>query len=65
MDNMYEYMKDKAKEVILEARLATIEYITEYEDGYIAIGNNEGYGKEIYYIWLDEEYGWSWHQLQV
>lgn len=67
MSNEYkDYMYDKAAEVVGENNLLkTVEYSTIYQDGYLFIGLTEDNYKGIFYIWLDEEYGWSWTEINI
>ena len=57
---------DKAAETVAENNLLkTVEYSTIYQDGYLFIGLTEDNYKGIFFVWLDEEYGWSWIEVNI
>ena len=59
-------MLDMAQETILNSQqINRIEYITDYGEGYLVIGYADDGVKEIYFVWLDEEDGWSWEQIYI
>ena len=65
MSNEYkDYMMDMTQEVLFEHNVVSeIEYITEYHHGYLVIGINT-YGKQAYYVWLDDLDGWCWREMK-
>lgn len=60
------WMYDAAQEYLLASgQVNEIEYITEYDEGYVIIGRTDDGVKEVYFVWLDEEDGWSWHEMTI
>lgn len=65
MSNEYkDWLYDTVQEFIIDCgQLNDIEYITDYDEGYLVIGHTDDGVKEAYFVWLDEEDGLSWHQI--
>lgn len=65
MSNEYkDYMRDKAQDVLLDNNIVeSIEYTTDFHWGYLVIGFN-AYGKQAYYVWLDDLDGWCWKEMR-
>jgi len=67
MSNEYkDWLLDTAQEYVLENEyMRSIEYITVWEDGYLALGTSIYGDKVIYFIWLDDLDGWCCNLIEV
>ena len=64
MSNEYkDWSWDMAQEVALNNGIIEIEFCDTYRDGYLVIGKNSDYIRCVYFIYLDEDYGWCYHEL--
>ena len=52
-----------AQEVALNNGIVKIEFCDTYQNGYLIIGINSDSIRCAYYIYLDEDYGWCYHEL--
>ena len=64
MSNEYkDWCWDKAQEILFENNLIIEVFAcTEWEDGYLILGQNVNNEKVMYFVWLDETTGWNYRE---
>ncbi len=68
MSNEYkDWCWDAAQDYLLNEvfMIEEIEYMTEYDYGYLIIGRHTEGSKGAYFVWLDEINGWSYKSIYV
>ena len=68
MSNEYkDWNWDMAQDYLLNEvyMIEEIEYMTEYDYGYLIIGRHTDSSRGAYFVWNDEDYGWSYKSIYV
>lgn len=67
MSNEYkDWIIDQASDYLLDNSLLTrIEYQSAFSDGYIIAGLGSDWNKHIFFVWLDDDYGWAYKEIVV
>lgn len=68
MSNEYkDWLWDAAQDYLLNEVyiIEKVEYITEFEDGYLIIGKHTDGSRGLYFVWLDEINGWSYKKIYI
>lgn len=62
-----DYLWDAAQDYLLNEvyMIKKVEYITEFNDGYLMICKHMDGSKGSYFVWLDEINGWSYKEMYV
>ena len=68
MSNEYkDWCWDAAQDYLLNEvfMIEEIEYMTEFNDGYLIIGRHTDGSRGAYFVWNDEDFGWSYRFIEV
>ena len=67
MSNEYkDWCWDAAQYTILDNDLiAHSEYCSDFNGGYIVAGTTSEGLKRIFFVWLDDDYGWSYKEIII
>lgn len=62
-----DYLWDAAQEYLFNKvyLIKEIEYMTEYDYGYLIIGKHTDGSRGVYFVWIDEDYGWNYKSIYV
>lgn len=68
MSNEYkDWCWDAAQDYLLNEiyMIEKIEYMTTFNDGYLIICKHTDCSKGTYFVWNDEDWGWSYNEIIV
>ena len=68
MSNEYkDWYWDAAQDYLVNEvyMIEEIEYMTEFEDGYLVICRHTDGSRGAYFVWLDEVSGWSYKEIYI
>lgn len=68
MSNEYkDWCWDAAQDYLLNEiyMIKRIEYMTTFHDGYLIICEHTDYSKGTYFVWNDEDCGWSYREIII
>ena len=68
MSNEYkDWLWDTAQDYLLNEvyMIEEIEYMTEYDYGYSILCRHTDGSKRVYFVWNDEDWGWSYRSIDI
>lgn len=68
MSNEYgDWLLDTAQDYLLNEvyMIQKIESTTPFQDGYLMICEHTDDSKGVYFVWNDDDYGWSYKEVYV